>query len=100
MGGGKGIVDKDVAEPCEVRHEGRIVLLLFGMKASILQTQNIALMQPIDGGCGAGSDAILRKRHRPTDHACELRRDRPQRVLRVWSLRAAKMRQDDDLAAL
>jgi hypothetical protein len=42
--GGERVVDPDVAELCQLRDEGRIVLLFLLVEARILQTEDVAIL--------------------------------------------------------
>ena len=67
MGGGKGVVDVDVAELGELRDMGRIVLLLALMKAGVLEEKHVAVLHFGDRVVGGLADTIGRKGDRPLD---------------------------------
>ena len=96
----ESVIDKDVAERRELFGEVLVVLFLAGMEAGIFQTKNVAVLHRGDRGLGFGADAILGEGDGTLDDARHFGGDRPQRILRVRSLGAAQMREQDHLAAL
>ena len=97
--GGEGIVDPEVAELGERGDESGIVLLLAGMEARVLQTDDVAGMHGGDRALGDRTDAIVDEGNRPLDDARDFRRDRLERGLGVAAFGPAEMREQDDLAA-
>ena len=49
MGGAERVVDVDVRVRGERRGEGRVVLLLLGVEAEVLEHEHLAGAQPLDG---------------------------------------------------
>ena len=60
MGGPERVVDVDVGVGGERRGERRVVRLLLGVEAQVLEQQDLAGPQPLDGVLGA--DARARRR--------------------------------------
>ena len=98
--GREGVVDPDVAELCQFRDEGRIVLLFFLVEAGVFQTEDVAVLHRGDRLRRRLADAILGERDRLLDHLRERFRHRLQRLLGIASLGPAEMREQDHLAAL
>ena len=57
--GREGVVDADVAELGERGDESRIVLLLAGMKAGVLQAEDVAVLHRRDRAFGDLADAVV-----------------------------------------
>jgi hypothetical protein len=98
MGGGKGVVDENVAEAREEPRKERIVVLLARMKAGVFQKQDLAGL-----GCRSRPRrAIVTPigRDEPNRQAQRLgqdRRDRTQRHGRLGTaLRPSEMAEQDD----
>ena len=100
MGGREGVVDINVAELCQLRHEGRIVLFLALVEACVLQQQDIAVLHRGDGiRCGF-ADTVGCESHWLLQMFGEHLRQRCEGVLLVRAiLGAAEMCEQDDLAA-
>ena len=98
--GREGVVDPDVAELGERGDEGGIVLLLAGMKARVLQADDVARLHRGDRALGRLADAVVDEFDRPLDDARDFGGDRLERVFRIAALRPAEMREQDHLAAL
>src|SRR5690242_15039527 len=79
MGGREGVVDIEVAERRERLGEARVVLLLFGMEAEILEEGDIAGLQRSDDALRRGADAILGKGDGPPYRRGERRHQRTKR---------------------
>jgi hypothetical protein len=94
------VVDPDVAELRQLGHEGRVVLLLAGMEARVLEQQDVARLHRLDGAVCRGADAVVGKRDGALDDFRGRGGDALERVFRVAALRPAEMREDDDFAAL
>ena len=77
----------------------RIVLLLAGMKARVLQADDVAGVHGGDRLLGLLADAIVDEFDRPFDDARDFRRDRLERVFRIAAFWPAEMREQDHLAA-
>ena len=100
VGGGKGVVDIDVAELGELRDMGRIVLLLALVEAGVLQEQHVAVLHFGDRVGGRLADAVGGKGDRALDDVGDRRGDGPQRIGLVRpALGTAEMREKNDLAA-
>ena len=98
--GREGVVDPDVAELCQFRDEGRIVLFFLFVEAGVFQAEDVAILHRGDRLGGGFADAVLGERDRLLDHLRERFGDRLQQFLGVASLGPAEMREQDDLAAL
>ena len=98
--GRERVVDPDVAELCQFRDEGRIVLLFFLVEAGVFQAEDVAVLHRGDGLGRGLADAVVGEGDRLLDDLRQRRRDGLQRILGVASLRPAEMREQDDLAAL
>ncbi len=94
------VVDPDVAELCQFRHEGRIVLFLFLVEAGVLQAEDVAVLHGRDGRCRSFADAVVGEGDRLVDDLRQCFGDGLERILGVASLRPAEMREQDHLAAL
>ena len=57
--GREGVVDPDVAELCQLRDEGRIVLLFFLVEAGVFQAEDVAVLHRGDGFRGGLADAVV-----------------------------------------
>ena len=100
MGNGEGVVHIDVAELGELRGEGRVVLLLALMVAEVFQHRDLARRKLIDHGLRGRANAVFAEEYPNAEQGGQLIRDRFQRVLRHrLAVRAAEMRQDDNLRA-
>ncbi len=97
----KGVVDVEIAERREAAGESRIVLLLAGVEAQILEERNLARRQRRHDAFGRRADAILGKGDGPpADRPAERRHQRPQgEFRRGLALGTAEMRHDDDASA-
>ena len=101
VGGGKGVVDIEIAELGEFGDKGRIVLLLALVKAGVLEEQHVAVLHPGDRVSGGLADAVGGEGDRPPDDAGDGVSDGSERIGLVRpALGPAKVRQKDDLAAL
>ena len=96
----EGVVDENVAELGQRGDESRIVLLLAGIEARVLQADDVAGLHRGDRAFGGLADAVVDEFDRPLDDVGDLGGDRLERILRVAPLRAAEMRQQDHLGAL
>ena len=94
------VVDKQIAQRCELFGERLIVFFFLGMEAGVFQAQNIAVLHPGDGGFRFRADAVFGESHRPLDDARDFGGDGLERILRIKSLRPVEMRQQNHLAAL
>ena len=92
------VVDVDVGEFGELPGKRRIVLLLLGVEAQILQEDDAAATACLgDRFLRRLADAVGREHHRVLQQFRHPLRDRLQRVLGVWSaLRASEMRAEND----
>ena len=77
-----------------------IVLFLAGMKARVLQAENVARVHGGDRALGGLADAVVDELDRPLDGVGDFGGDRLERVFGVAALRPAEMRQQDHLGAL
>ena len=95
----ESVVDPDVAELRKLSDECRIVLFLAGMKAGVLETENLAVLHCGDGHLCNGADAVGRKLDVTQQDIAERIGNRLQRLFRVRSLGPAEMRKDHNPAA-
>src|ERR1051326_2430002 len=118
MRGAKGVVDVDVAKRSKLPREGFVVFLFFGMKAQILEQQDICILQAVNRLLRLWSNTIVREidrrrrtrtyravdnhlRRRYAKQFLKLSIDRPQTVfLCSLTFRPAQVRSQDYLAAL
>ena len=101
VGGGKGVVDIDVAELGELVHMSRVVLLLALVEAGVLEQQDVAVPHRPDRVGGHFANAVANEANRPADDLGHRLGDRSQRIGFVRAaLGAAEMRKQNDLAAL
>ena len=78
MGGGKGIVDVNVAEFGQGIDEARIVLGLGGMEPGIFQQKNVPVPHRLDGVLREFAGAVGSKADVASKLALKLHRDRLQ----------------------
>ena len=83
MRGRKGVVDVDVAVLRQLGGEFGCVLLLALVEAGVLEDDEIAGLERLDGGGGGGTDAIGCEGHGALHEAGELGGDRGKRILLV-----------------
>ena len=81
--GREGVVDPDVAELGECGDEGRVVLLLAGVEARVLEAEDVAGLHRGDRAFGLLADAVVGEFDRPLDDARDFGGDRLQRLLRI-----------------
>jgi hypothetical protein len=72
----EGVVDPDVAEAGEFGREIRIVLLLAGVEAGVLEAEDVATAHGLRGRLRLRADAILHERDRTLDDVRDLSGDR------------------------
>ena len=96
----EGVVDENVAELGQRGDESRIVLLLAGIKARVLQADDVAVLHRRHRVLGGLSDAVVDEFDRPLDDVRHLGCHRLERIFLIASLRAAEMRQQYDFGAL
>ena len=77
-----------------------IVLFLAGMKAGVLQADDVAVLHRRHRAFGGVADAVVDEFDRPLDDVRDLGGDRLERIFLVAALRAAEMREQDHLGAL
>ena len=71
----EGVVHVDVRQAGELRREGRVVLLLLGMEAEVLEQHHLAAAASPPTSCSVvGADAVGRQRDRPPETATPARR--------------------------
>ena len=77
------VVDVHVSKGCQPLCERRIVRLLAGLEADVLQHGHVAVAQCIDNAPGVVANHVVRHRHRCAEQLAEPRRHRrhPQRVV-------------------
>ena len=81
MSGAEGVVDVDIGQRCELCREFRIVRFLLGVKAEILEEQNVALLEGGRRSLDLWSDTVCRGLDGPPEEACQAFGDRGQPVL-------------------
>ena len=69
----ESVIDKNVPESRQLRHEIRIVACLARMKASILQAQDIARFHSPDRDHGWVADAVVGERDGPLENVGDRR---------------------------
>ena len=67
VGGGKSVVDVEIAQHRQGCGKGRIVVLFAAVKAQILQHGELAIGQPRDHGAGDIANTIRRERDRTAE---------------------------------
>ena len=67
MGGGKCVIDENIAQRRQLPGKAGIVLFLAGMEAGIFQQQNLAVLQALHRALRLWSDAVVRERHGAAD---------------------------------
>jgi hypothetical protein len=77
--GREGVIDVDLAQARELVGKGRVVLLLAGMEAQVLQQRHATFWQRIDHGLRLPPNAILGKSHLAAEHAAQRLGDGGQR---------------------
>src|SRR5581483_9182497 len=97
--GAERVVHVEAEAGGEILREGRVVALLLGMEAHVLEEDGVATLQPADRGADLGSDAVREQRDRPAEELPETRGDRRQALLRVTTLRTAEMRAERESGA-
>ena len=91
MRGREGVVDADVAELGERGDESRIVLLLAGVKAGVLQAEDVAVASsPRPRARPASPMQSSANVDRPLDDVRDLGGHRLERILRIAPLRAGR----------
>ena len=101
MGCAKSVIDIDIAEFGELFRKLRIVLLLFGMEAQILEHQHAARWQIRDHLLDFRSDAVRPKLDCFAKKIAQTRGHRFQAVLRVGlAFRPPEMRRENKLSVL
>jgi hypothetical protein len=100
VGGRESIVHVDVAERRELFREARVVALLAGVEAGVLQKKHVAVPECGDGLPRRLAHAILGEGDRLAHLSREGLRDRLQRSFDIASLGAAEMGEQNGLTAL
>ena len=96
MGGRKRIVDVEVAERRQPFCELRVVALLFGVEAHVLQQQYVAVVQGCDGVLRGVADRVVGETHADAEPIGERLSDGAQGEARVaFAVRATEVREDD-----
>ena len=67
MGGAEGVVDVDVGVDGERLGELRVVLLLLGVEAEVLEQDHLAGLEPRDGVLGADAERVAGHGHGPAE---------------------------------
>ncbi len=78
MGGPERVVDVDVGVRGERRREGRVVLLLLGVEAEVLEQQDLARAEALDGVLRPDAERVARDRHVAAEQLGQPLADRPQ----------------------
>ena len=100
MGGPEGVVDEDVGVGGERRREGRIVLLLLGVEAEVLEQQDLAWPQALDRVLGPDAERVAGDRHVATEQLGQPLPDRPEsEAVLDLAIGAAEVAREDDPGA-
>ena len=98
--GAERVVDVDVRERRERRGERRVVRLLAGMEAQVLEQQHVAIGKRVHGLLGDRADAVGRELDAGAEQLGEARAHRSQAQLAMeLALRPAEVRAHDDARA-
>ena len=98
--GTERVIDVDVRERRERRGERRVVRLLAGMEAQVLEQQHVAIGKRVHGLFGDRSDAVGRELDADAEQLGETRAHRSQAQLAMeLALRPAEVRAHDDARA-
>ena len=100
MGRREGVIDENVAERRKLSGKAFVVLFFLGVKARILQTENVAVLHLRDGRFRRRTHAVLGEGDGLFHDPRHLGGDRPQRSFRIGSFGTAEMREQNDFAAL
>ena len=96
VGGAEGVVDVHVSEPGQLLRELRVVLLLLGVEAHVLEEESLAVLQVIDSLGGLVANAVLGDLDFLAEELRETLGARAEGVLVLRAtLGAAKMRRVD-----
>ena len=96
----EGVVDVEVGEARQRLRERRVVGLLGGVEAQVLEHQQVAGAQLVDGHLDARAERVAGHPHRPAEELAQPLRDRAQaqRVVDL-ALRPAEVAGEDDRCA-
>ncbi len=100
MRDGEGVVDVDVAELGECRHEFRRVFLFARMEAGVLEQRDFARLHRSDGFLRLRPDAVESEGDGTAEDLRELGRHRRQRLRGIAPFGPAEVRKQNGLAAL
>ena len=78
VGGPEGVVDVQVGVRRERRRERRVVRLLLGMEAQVLEQHDLARSHPLEGVLRADAEGVAGHRHVPPQQLGQALADRPQ----------------------
>ena len=100
MRGPERVVDIDVRIRRELRREARVVLLLLGVEAQVLEQQRFAWSQPLDLVLRANPERVAGDRHVLTDEQRQAlgHRSKPEAVLDL-PVRSAQVAREHDAGA-
>ena len=83
------------------RRELRVVLLLLGVEAEVLEEQQLPVPQPLHGVLGPDPEGVAGHRHVPVEERAEALGDRPQpQAVLDLAVRPAEVAGQDDPGAL
>ena len=97
--GAEGVVHVQLPERRQPVCEFRVVRLLLGVKAHVLQQQNLAVLELGDGSSRRLADTVLCEMHLAVECARQVHRDGPQREIGFHALGPTEVRHDDDLGS-
>jgi hypothetical protein len=93
-------INRPVAECGELLREGRVVFRLAGMKADVLEHDDLAVTHRLHGGLDRRPDAVVQMTHRVAHQLAQPLRERRRPVgLIHFAVRATKMRHQDHARA-
>jgi len=101
MGRPERVVDVDIGVGGQSRGERRVVLLLLGVKAEVLEKQRLTWPEALDGIFRADTEGVAGHRDVAAHEAAQDLADRPQaQAVLDLSVRSTEMARQDDLGAL
>ena len=96
----EGVVHPDLGEACQLRGERRVVLLLLGVEAQVLEQQHVPRCELRHGGLRCGADAVRCERDRSPEQFGEAMCGRREALRGIGlALRSTEVRRNDHLRA-
>src|SRR5439155_22717936 len=95
----ESVIDKNVPESRQLRHEIRLLARLSRMTASVLQAQDVARFHGLDRGRGSFADAVVGERDGPLENVGDRRCNGLQGLRGVAPLGTPEMGEQDNLSA-